>query len=70
MTCDPQIGPFVVGSGLGLKTGRLAADIPKKVKKHQAIASVFKKTIDPHTNLEHFSKKLKMGFLRFRLLHL
>ncbi len=66
MTCVPQIGPFVVGSGLGLKTGRLAADIPKKVKKTSGDSLGFQKNDDPsHEFGFFFQKNWKWGFSDF-----
>ncbi len=58
VTCDPQMASFVVGSGLGLKTGRLAADIPKKVKKTSGDSLGFQKKDDPsHEFGTFFTKK-------------
>ena len=58
MTCAPEIGSFVVGAGLGLKTGRLAADIPKKVKKTSGDSLGFQKKDDPsHEFGTFFTKK-------------
>jgi len=57
VTCVAQIGSFVVGSGLGLKTGRLAADIPKKVKKTSGDSLGFQKKDDPSHEFGRFFKK-------------
>ena len=57
VTCDPQIGSFVVGAGLGLKTGRLAADIPKKVEKTSGDSLGFQKKDDPSHEFGRFCKK-------------
>ncbi len=57
MTCAPEIGSFVVGAGLGLKTGRLAADIPKKVKKTSGDSLGFQKKDDPSHEFGRFFKK-------------
>ena len=61
MTCVAQIGSFVVGSGLGLKTGRLAADIPKKVKKTSGDSLGFQKNDDPLTRILQIFQKNKNG---------
>ena len=55
---------FVVGSGLGLKTGRLAADIPKKVKKTSGDSLGFQKNDDPSHEFGRFFKNNENGFFQ------
>ncbi len=63
MTCAPEIGSFVVGAGLGLKTGRLAADIPKK-KNTTDDSLGFQKNDDPSHEFGRFFKECENGFFQ------